>query len=166
MFAIRGLISSNASSFRSLVSFGTTWFGRSVAYQSGRGQYSTKTPEELLKGLEKASERAYKIIKDLSESKIDVKDIGSVMEYASRKDLTNMLDKGLTPESFKEATGKDFEKHLIEIWDYSCDTDNCRGEHAMREAFFLIQKAYDLGFIQKDNFQRNFRGFPKRTDYR
>ena len=56
MFAIRSLVSSNASSFRSLVSV-------------GRGQYSsTKTPEELLKGLEKASEIARKIIKDVQES--------------------------------------------------------------------------------------------------
>lgn len=164
MFAVRSLVSVSASQFRSLVSVGTTWFGRSVAYQSGRGQYSTKTPEELLKGLEKASERARKIIKDLSESQIDLKDIVAVVEYGTREELTTMLDKGLTPERFKEATGEDFEKHLIEIWDYGCDIGNCRGRHAMEEAFFLIRKAYDLGFVQKDNFQRNFRGFPKRTD--
>lgn len=57
MFALRGLVSSNASSFCSLCS--VRW-----------GQYSSsKTPEELLKGLEKASEIARKTIKDLQESK-------------------------------------------------------------------------------------------------
>jgi len=57
MFAVCGLVSRNASSFCSLGSVRL-------------GQYSSiKTPEELLKGLEKASEIARKTIKDLQESK-------------------------------------------------------------------------------------------------
>ncbi|MBM3192993.1 MAG: hypothetical protein FJZ59_02020 [Chlamydiae bacterium] len=57
MIVLRGLVSSNVSSFCSLGS--VRW-----------GQYSSsKTPEEFLKGLEKASEIARKIIKDLQEAK-------------------------------------------------------------------------------------------------
>ncbi len=72
MFAIRGLVSSNASSFHSLVS-------------AGRGRYSfTKTPEELLKGLEKASEIARKIIKNIQESE-DKKTITNLYPVDSSK---------------------------------------------------------------------------------